>query len=494
MDITTTIMADNINTTGTYIEMYNNETIPTTHCNKTMNTNSSTSLPSTISMEEEEDIPPISVVVKFVLFMFIVIAIIGNIWVIITLFRSRQFKGVIKFHFIVNLSIIQLCESIFVLMVSFAVAVTGYWDFGNAFCRVNAFFVEFFSVADVIALLFLATDQFFSMQKPAFYIKCCTYSKCIFIFSYVSIHSFISAAAILSSVIEVDYCETRYGCSVTQEVPVSYMASVGIFSYAIPLTLTICLYVVVIRKQMKVNGQSIGLDASYQSELRNIDIFRDKKSVKNIGIILLLWFILRAPYHIVDCIYLSSSNSYTYISSLLTIIKLSYPAVIPVSIPILWPEIRRQMKHVLFCRVNHIATVHARHQEVIMHKRNDLPFDFKNVNTKPEDSSTAYQVPVLFATSSGLQLTVIGQNIKETVNGISTIKRNTSGIRLNGGTVFKHFGVVNVSEHELDSYSIDVSEDEGNGSFSSSQVGSQRSDVTRNDIGLSSSGNKPLPW
>ncbi|XP_033125592.1 alpha-1B adrenergic receptor-like [Anneissia japonica] len=472
----------------------------TTAANTTFQDSNNTSaiLPSTSTMLSENN-PSTSFIVIFCILMFIIFAITGNICIIITLLRSRHFKGVIMYYCIVNLCIVQLSESILVLTVSFSVSITGYWKYTTSFCSLNAFLVEFFSVANVVALLLLVIEKFISMQKPTMYMKWFTYPKAVLISSYVWIHSCISAVALLTSAVQIEYYNSRYFCSITHGMSRTYKITVMTVSYVLPICVIIYLYAVILRKHFKADQSDLNgsvVANQYHNQLQHqLDLCKDKHNVKNIGMILLLWCLLCGPYHLADCIYLLSSNSYTSgsnsIETLLSVMKLSYPAVVPICITVLWVDVRRQMKQVLLCRVNDIATVQLRQQEGILQQENVLPLEFNTSsgnNTSKNDVNlgTAYQVPVLFATSNGLQLTVV-RNKKDS-DIASTGKRISSGIRISDGTVFPNFGVVNFTVDELENYSIDVSEDDETLNTSwRSQVETQQPVVTRTDVRIEQS-------
>ncbi|XP_028306466.1 alpha-1D adrenergic receptor isoform X2 [Gouania willdenowi] len=102
--------------------------------------------------------------VGIVLSVFILVAIVGNILVILSVICNKQLQTVTNF-FIVNLAMADLLLSIIVLPFSASLEVLGCWVFGRVFCNIWAAVDVLCCTASILSLCIISIDRVYVVAR-----------------------------------------------------------------------------------------------------------------------------------------------------------------------------------------------------------------------------------------------------------------------------------------------------------------------------------------
>uniref|UniRef100_T1E1B3 Putative Octopamine receptor type 2 n=1 Tax=Cupiennius salei TaxID=6928 RepID=T1E1B3_CUPSA len=108
-----------------------------------------------------------SVVVPLSVIMVItiILAIGGNIMVILTILRHRGMRTRTNM-FIVNLAVADILVAALDMPVSLVTVINGDWIFGEAMCQLNAFTMALFLICSIHTLMYISIHKYISITRP----------------------------------------------------------------------------------------------------------------------------------------------------------------------------------------------------------------------------------------------------------------------------------------------------------------------------------------
>uniref|UniRef100_A0A8C7Y5R2 Adrenoceptor alpha 1D n=1 Tax=Oryzias sinensis TaxID=183150 RepID=A0A8C7Y5R2_9TELE len=170
--------------------------------------------------------------------VFILVAIVGNILVILSVVCNKQLQTVTNF-FIVNLAIADLLVSIIVLPFSASLEVLGCWMFGRVFCNVWAAVDVLCCTASILSLCMISIDRYIGVKHCLKYPSIMTERKAVAILVLVWVSSLVISVGPLLGWKEPPPVDESI-CRITEEPGYALFSS--LFSFYLPLLVILIMY------------------------------------------------------------------------------------------------------------------------------------------------------------------------------------------------------------------------------------------------------------
>ncbi len=127
-----------------------------------MNYSNATSSPFT-TMSSKTGFHVTKAQTSLVVFGFIItmtITILGNVLVLVVLFRQRNNRNIrVTNSFLANLAVIDLLMAVLVLPFSISINIEDGWVFGKAFCDFNGMITLFVGSASILTMAAISIDR-----------------------------------------------------------------------------------------------------------------------------------------------------------------------------------------------------------------------------------------------------------------------------------------------------------------------------------------------
>uniref|UniRef100_A0A8C2F6I7 Adrenoceptor alpha 1D n=1 Tax=Cyprinus carpio TaxID=7962 RepID=A0A8C2F6I7_CYPCA len=163
--------------------------------------------------------------------VFILVAIVGNILVILSVLCNKHLQTVTNF-FIVNLAIADLLLSIIVLPFSASLEVLGCWVFGRVFCNIWAAVDVLCCTASILSLCIISIDRYIGVKYCLKYPTIMTERKAGVILVVVWVSSMVISIGPLLGWKEPPPSDESI-CRITEEPGYALFSS--LFSFYLPL-------------------------------------------------------------------------------------------------------------------------------------------------------------------------------------------------------------------------------------------------------------------
>ncbi|KPP60954.1 hypothetical protein Z043_120997 [Scleropages formosus] len=170
--------------------------------------------------------------------LFILVAIVGNILVILSVLCNRHLQTVTNF-FIVNLAIADLLLSIIVLPFSASLEVLGCWVFGRIFCNIWAAVDVLCCTASIMSLCVISIDRYIGVKFCLKYPAIMTERKAAVILVVVWLSSMVISIGPLLGWKEPPPSDESI-CRITEEPGYALFSS--LFSFYLPLLVILVMY------------------------------------------------------------------------------------------------------------------------------------------------------------------------------------------------------------------------------------------------------------
>lgn len=203
-----------------------------------------------------------SVGLGFVLSAFILVAIVGNLLVILSVVCNKHLQTVTNF-FIVNLAMADLLLSIIVLPFSASLEVLGCWVFGRVFCNIWAAVDVLCCTASILSLCIISVDRYIGVKHCLKYPCIMTERKAVAILAVVWLLSSVISVGPLLGWKEPQPVDESI-CRITEEPGYALFSS--LFSFYLPLMVILIMY---FRVYVVARRTSSSLEAGMKRERNN---------------------------------------------------------------------------------------------------------------------------------------------------------------------------------------------------------------------------------
>uniref|UniRef100_A0A672YA03 Adrenoceptor alpha 1D n=1 Tax=Sphaeramia orbicularis TaxID=375764 RepID=A0A672YA03_9TELE len=202
------------------------------------NDNTTTTTTTTTTTCTNLTLDPQVIGVGVFLSVFILVAIVGNILVILSVVCNRHLQTVTNF-FIVNLAMADLLLSIIVLPFSASLEVLGCWVFGRVFCNIWAAVDVLCCTASILSLCIISIDRYIGVKYCLKYPSIMTERKAVAILVLVWVSSTVISVGPLLGWKEPPPMDERI-CRITEEPGYALFSS--LFSFYLPLMVILFMY------------------------------------------------------------------------------------------------------------------------------------------------------------------------------------------------------------------------------------------------------------
>ncbi|KAF6087281.1 adrenoceptor alpha 1D [Phyllostomus discolor] len=169
---------------------------------------------------------------------FILLAVVGNLLVILSVACNRHLQTVTN-YFIVNLAVADLLLSTTVLPFSATMEVLGFWAFGRAFCDVWAAVDVLCCTASILSLCTISVDRYVGVRHSLKYPAIMTERKAAVILAMLWAVALVVSVGPLLGWKEPVPPDERF-CSITEEVGYAVFSSVC--SFYLPMAVILVMY------------------------------------------------------------------------------------------------------------------------------------------------------------------------------------------------------------------------------------------------------------
>ncbi|KAM9857353.1 alpha-1A adrenergic receptor [Aulostomus maculatus] len=170
--------------------------------------------------------------------VFILVAIVGNILVILSVVCNKHLQTVTN-YFIVNLAMADLLLSIIVLPFSASLEVLGCWVFGRVFCNIWAAVDVLCCTASILSLCIISIDRYIGVKYCLKYPSMMTERKAVAILILVWVSSTVISVGPLLGWKEPPPVDDSI-CRITEEPGYALFSS--LFSFYLPLMVILIMY------------------------------------------------------------------------------------------------------------------------------------------------------------------------------------------------------------------------------------------------------------
>ncbi|XP_066569689.1 trace amine-associated receptor 4-like [Amia ocellicauda] len=230
----------------------------------------------------------------------IVVAVCGNIMVIISISHFKQLHSPTNF-LILSLACVDCFLGAFIMPYSMICSVETCWYFGEMFCKIHSSFDMMMSTASILHLGFIAIDRYYAICEPLRYRSKITMSIITIFISITWIVSLGFGFGVIYSKVNLEGIEgfvILNHCVGTCFVILNKMWGLlgPLVSFIIPGTVMIFLYIrifVVARRHAKVIDKILSKPSNH-----DIAENRERKAAKTLGIVMGVFLLCWLPFFI----------------------------------------------------------------------------------------------------------------------------------------------------------------------------------------------------
>lgn len=199
------------------------------------------------------------VIMAITLVVICLVSFAGNIFVFL-IFYKKPALVTISNRFIVNLSVCNVMETLFVMPFVFAALVTQDWQFGQFWCQTTGFLMNGIFAASTLTLVMIAIDRYCAVVRPLHYSMHMTSRRCTSMIAAVWILAVCCSTPPLLGWNRYEYQRNKLAC-----VSVSTSRNSNDMTFTI-LLVTLCfilpLFIIlwaysVIFKAAKINSEKV---------------------------------------------------------------------------------------------------------------------------------------------------------------------------------------------------------------------------------------------
>uniref|UniRef100_A0A8C4X3H0 G-protein coupled receptors family 1 profile domain-containing protein n=1 Tax=Erpetoichthys calabaricus TaxID=27687 RepID=A0A8C4X3H0_ERPCA len=240
----------------------------------------------------------------------VVVAIFGNLFVIIAVSHFRQLHTPTNF-FVLSLAVADFLSGVLIMPVEFAAVIDYCWYLDDAVCPYHIMYGYFLLFVSVLNLVSISVDRYFAVCDPFFYNRNITNSAVgisiifVWLFAFFFIYTFLFHTG---GLVVTDFC---IGMCVFYHYTHWWIVH-HVITFLLPLLIVICLYTTIFITAMR-HAKAI---RSVIKERKNADSKKSKtsnsserKAAKTLGTVVITFVILCSPYLCVGgCFFLHYTN------------------------------------------------------------------------------------------------------------------------------------------------------------------------------------------
>lgn len=352
---------------------------------------------------------------------FLLFGMVGNTCLILTICHSRRFRTTAFYIFIINLTVVNLCECLLNMTILMSTSVANTWSHGDIPCRLNAFFIHLVCIETLLSLTILTTDRMVAVKYREKYDHVVSLARFTLLISFSWIQSFAFSLPIAVDAVPVNVEENIHYCTLAKGASVAYCAFLTILCYIGPLIICVCFFIFIVRTWYKDRFAVRALLAqnNYDENAKEEPRIRREILYSNLSAtVCVSWIILEGPYIAtfifklfqtsVELNNISDENSIYawHVDLVLLFLKFSYVLVLPAAAFVWLKELRKELRDIVLCRKNNAVIDESmkRSEVEVQRLKSSQEEDTGKEMLSKHKENRVFQVPVLFATSHGVHI------------------------------------------------------------------------------------------
>lgn len=299
--------------------------------------------------------------------ILIVVAFLGNLFLVAAIGSSSKMRQVIFNRFVINVAIINLLDAVLNMFASLMYVANGEWPFGSVFCRINSAVVELCGLEMVLGIMLMAVDRAIALLDVREYNKRLTLSRTFVAVIGVWLIGFCYCVPIAIGSVPSEVFLYRYFCAITSRSPVVFGIVLIVTYFACSWLLLLSFGVILYRSHQERVGERSALPqkpTDFTAFIQESRAFHDQLELGKFTLyVYIVYFILQGPYvflHLgvqvrnsVEALVTYDGNVYVVpedAETLLTWLKFIYPVVYPFLAFGFCPEIWAKLIGLVCCR------------------------------------------------------------------------------------------------------------------------------------------------
>ncbi len=219
--------------------------------------------------------------IAVVLVMVIIecIALFGNVIVMVVILKTPQLRTQLTYLFVLNLCVVDLLATLFVIPFSIAAYVDDRWPFSPAFCYANGFLSVFVSITSISSICVISIERYYSIRAPMHYAGHMTLSRTVSVILCVWLHAGFIAVLPLFGWNTYIYSEAKFHCTFVwsmEDPHGAYVVMLGVFAFVIPSVILMVMYCGIYKVARQTAGQ---VHPSPQEQVKNNQDGRDEDHI-----------------------------------------------------------------------------------------------------------------------------------------------------------------------------------------------------------------------
>lgn len=389
------------------------------------------------------------------LFLFMVTSFAGSVFIISVLLHNVKLRSVQNL-LIANMCVVCIVDSVCNMALVMGALIANEWIYGAFVCKMNNFFMNLVAFETLLMLTALSTDQYFFLRFSCKYETWLSSRRIRSIMAYFWLQSVTFSIPFLTGAVSSTFKLQFSMCTVSDtSLPFLYVTLLVCFVGPVIMTIVIHIVNALFTCKLKHLQTTSVSEKNYMQMLNDTRQQAEQPELSSYTLVLLaMWLILYTPFivtsYITQYTYIQQAGDYSVsdyhweTSAAFAWMRFSYSALFPLVTFLFKKVLRHSVKECLLCR-RHNSIVDMNVLGIVSDvakskKRPQVKENEAASRTKERDkeisetpSSLSFNVPVLFATSSGI---CIEDSSIENVSGESEHSRNSGDVlELKGKTL-----------------------------------------------------------
>ena len=291
-----------------------------------------------------------TVVPAALLLVIIVLSVLGNLAVIIAVWRTPSLREKTSSIFLINLSVTDLMNASLVMPSALVSLVADGWLLGTPWCYAQCGLHYCFIVVSMLTLSIISVDGYFAVIRPLHYFNIVTSRRTKMAVSYTWLQGLVFALVpVMYTWVVYDYWEVV--CAIdwdnySHDGAQTYVTIAFVVCFLIPTCVMVFCYI-------KISIAASASSARQPQHSRNIgrQVSKNIKVIQSLAVVVITFFICMTPFCVTKVIkiFLSSSSLPPYID----LASSCFAFISSASNPFIYGIFRREFRQAfkkLFCR------------------------------------------------------------------------------------------------------------------------------------------------
>ncbi|GFO46269.1 melanin-concentrating hormone receptor 2 [Plakobranchus ocellatus] len=366
------------------------------------------------------------------LLVFMLLTLVGDVFLVSVLMTATRRK-IVQNALIVNMCAAGLVDCACNMSLVLGSVASDDWEFGRLICKANAFFMSLVMIQTALMMAVFSLDRFLMLRFSLKYESWLSPGRLVGLLVYVWVHAVAFSVPYTTGAVPTTFRSELHICTVTGKTSLTYLCITLIACYLCPVLVTVSLHVAHSRLscQQRYIRQAEKVEKTY-TQISKEDSVTDSPKLNHSSylspILFTSWLILVMPFIITNYIkqYEYSERvekdpiiSYPWeVDATFLWLRFLYTALFPAFVFFCRKDLWQNTKDCALCRRSNaikdvkVLELDSKNSPAPKTIENSLPVvekeeskELQKVKEAPPRmafNSSAFTVPVLFATSTGI--------------------------------------------------------------------------------------------